>query len=80
MIHKIKPINFPSIALVSNFTNILDRIVFNRSYDFPTCHNISDEYQFGFRKDAMSYLNEYIYQRLDQSLSIITVSLKKLET
>ena len=44
------PGNYRPISILSPFSKILEKLVYNQLYDFLEKHNILHKYQFGFRK------------------------------
>ena len=72
--------NYRPISLISNLAKLLEKIIYNRLYNFLiTCQIISDR-QFGFVKnrgttDALNHISNIIYKNLDKSKPIITAFL-----
>ena len=65
--------NYRPVALISIFAKLLEKLMYNRLYDFLTIHNILIPVQFGFRKNhstSLSVLNfsDYILQELDKGI------------
>ena len=59
--------NYRPISILSPFSKILERLVYNHPYDFVDKHNILYRYQFGFRKGHST----------EQAIFEITDTLKK---
>ena len=63
--------NYRPVALISIFAKLLEKLMYNRLYDFLTIQNILIPVQFGFRKNhstSLSVINfsDYILQELDK--------------
>ena len=61
------PGNYRPISILSPFSKILEKLVYNQLYDFLDKHNILYRYQFGFRKGHST----------EQAIFEITDTLKK---
>ena len=48
--------NYRSISLLSTFSKILERLMYNRIIDFLNKHKILNKYQFGFRTNHSTYM------------------------
>ena len=64
--------NYRPISILSSFSKILERLVFNRLYTFLTKHNLLHASQYGFRKhfsteDAMLELQNRILKDLQNN-------------
>ena len=73
---KHKPANYRPISLISNIAKIFEKIVYKRIYEFVQENNIIDQNQHGFvknkgTKDALRYLTNIIYNKLDKSEPLI---------
>lgn len=67
--------NYRPISLVSNIAKIFEKIIYSRFLSFIKKHKILSAKQFGFlknvgTKDALYYLTDSIYNKLDQSSPI----------
>jgi hypothetical protein len=49
---KYEPSNYRPISLLSSFSKVFERLIYNRLYDHITHNNILDENQFGFRPNS----------------------------
>ena len=63
--------NFRPIALLPNFSKILEKVILNRLLPFFQKHKIINKEQFGFIQnlsttDAICHLTEHIYENLDK--------------
>ena len=63
--------NYRPVALLSIFAKLLERLMYNRLYDFLTKQNILIHEQFGFRKNYSTSLSvicftDYILQEIDK--------------
>ena len=73
---KHEPANYRPISLISNIAKIFEKIVYKRIYEFVQENNIIDQNQHGFvknkgTKDALRYLTNIIYNKLDKSEPLI---------
>ena len=48
--------NYRPISILPCFSKIIERIMYNRLYNFLTKHNIISEKQYGFRKKYATYM------------------------
>ena len=67
--------NYRPISLISNVAKIIEKIVYFRIQSFLNCNNLLAQNQFSFiknkgTKDALSYLMNIIYNKLDKSKPI----------
>lgn len=67
--------NYRPISLISNLAKIFEKVIFNRILSFVKKHKILSKMQYGFMKkigtkDALSYLTNLIYDKLDKSMPI----------
>ena len=67
------PGNYRPISVLSPFSKILEKLVYNQLYDFLEKHNILYRYQFGFRKghsteQAIFEITDTLKQALDKKL------------
>ena len=72
--------NYHPIALLSNFSKILEKIIHSRILNFLDKCNILSEMQFGFKKGigtncAHYFISDFLYASLDKSLPTISVFL-----
>jgi hypothetical protein len=49
---KYEPINYRPISLLSSFSKVFERLIYNRLYEHIRHNNILDENQFGFRPNS----------------------------
>ena len=68
---KLKCSNYRSISLLSNIDKILERIMYNRLYEFLESKNLIYDLQFGFRQKhstshALIHLTDKIREQLDK--------------
>ena len=66
------PQNYRPISLISNLAKILEKIIYNRLYNFITSCNILSNNQYGFvrnkgTKDALQRITNILYNNLDKS-------------
>ena len=67
------PGNYRPISILSPFSKVLEKLVYNQLYDFLDKHNILYRYQFGFRKghsteQAILEITDTIKQAMDKKL------------
>ena len=67
--------NYRPISLISNLAKILERLIYNRLYDFICKHRILSRKQFGFvknrgTKEVLSMMTNKLYENLDKSKPI----------
>ena len=72
--------NYWPISLLSTFSKILERLMYNRILDFPNKNKILNKYQFGFRTNHSTYmaliiLLENIMKALENGESAIGIFL-----
>ena len=72
--------NYRPISLLSTFSKILERLMYNRILDFLNKHKILNKYQFGFRTNHSTYmaliiLLENIMKALENGESAIGIFL-----
>ena len=66
------PCNYRPISLLSIFEKILEKLMYNRMYDFLNKHEILYKYQFGFRKNhstvlALVEMIDNLYNNIDNN-------------
>lgn len=67
--------NYRPISLISNLAKIFEKIIYHRILEFIEKHKLISKRQYGFMKklstrDALNYLTNLIYQRLDKSAPV----------
>ena len=67
--------NYRPISSISNIAKLFEKIIYNRIYQWVTINNILSDKQYGFiknreTKDAINYITNAIYTKLDQSRPI----------
>lgn len=67
--------NYRPISLISNLAKILEKIIHHRILNFIIKHKIISKQQYGFMKnlgtkDALNYITNLIYEKLDKSTPI----------
>lgn len=72
--------NYRPISLISNLAKIFEKIIYIRIIDFIKKSKILSKKQFGFlknlgTKDALNYLTDIIYKKLDKSAPVIVTYL-----
>ena len=72
------PNNYRPISLLSNFSKILEKIMYNRLINFIEHHNLLSKHQFGFRKNhstihPMVLLDNYISEALNNKNYAIAI-------
>ena len=70
--------NYRPISLLSIFSKLLERLVYNRLYNFLDAHEILDTNQYGFRSkrsttDAVTHLYGDIIKCLDNREKVLAV-------
>lgn len=67
--------NYRPISLISNFSKIFEKVLYVRILDFVKKSKILSNKQYGFMKnlgtkDALHYISNLIYEKLDKSIPI----------
>jgi len=58
-------LNYRPISILSPFSKVLERLIYNQLYDFLEKHSILFQYQFGFRK---GYSTEQVILEITDTL------------
>ena len=70
---KSKTSNYRPISILSSFSKILEKVMFNQLQDHLNKHKILAEEQFGFRSDSTT--NNAIYKLVNETLSALNSKL-----
>jgi hypothetical protein len=70
---KSKTSNYRPISILSSFSKILEKVMFNQIHDHLNKHKILAEEQFGFRSDSTT--NNAIYKLVHETLSALNSKL-----
>ena len=70
--------NYRPISILSTFSKIFERVVYNQLYSFLDKYNLFNPNQFGFRKSkstVQAVLDQlsFVYNNLDQSNTVISI-------
>jgi hypothetical protein len=74
--NKSLPVNYRPISLLSSFSKILEKLVYERLISFIGKYNLLTDRQFGFRvrrntEDAVCDLSNYVSDNLDHGVDVI---------
>ena len=69
---KTNPTNWRPISILSPFSKVYERHIYNNLISFIEKYNILHQFQYGFRRnssteDALAHIHEYLAQNMDQN-------------